>query len=550
MFFTDRASLEYQTGAYNFVQASATNLGNPSDMFCPCIDCRNLCHQPKDTVVDHLVIRGMDEKYKRNSCWTKHGEVKTNRAAEDPSSEFEAYDLIRTAFFDSDSQSKSQNEDQTDGGDSKEEYEFMKKLQDAQTPLYSSCSNYTKVSAIMGLYRIKVKSGMSESYFDQLLMMIHEMLPKDNVLPRSTDEMKKFLKMFGFGYDLIHACKNDCILYRKQYKDMESCPRCGISRWEKDKNTGEEKKGIPVKVLRYFPIKDRLRRMFRSKRIAEEVRWHFSNASSDGTMRHPVDSLTWSNVNEKWPQFSAEPRNLRLGLSTDGMNPFSIQNTKYSTWPVLLVNYNMNPTLCMKAENIMLTLLIPGPTAPSNNIDVYLAPLIDDLLDLWNEGIVVYDSFMKESFTLRAMLLWSITDYPALGTLAGCKVKGKQACNVCGKDTPFRWLKFSRKHIYLGNRKRLRPGHPYRRRKKWFDNTVEEGSASRIQSGAEIFEILKDYRNEFGKPLEKKSKRKRKGICDDEVASDDENEEDNDNWRWKKRSIMFDLPYWKVSTSL
>lgn len=342
----------------------------------------------------------------------------------------------------------------------------MKKLQDAQTPLYSSCSNYTKVSAIMGLYRIKVKSGMSESYFDQLLMMIHEMLPKDNVLPRSTDEMKKFLKMFGFRYDLIHACKNDCILYRKQYKDMESCPRCGISRWEKDKNTGEEKKGIPVKVLRYFPIKDRLRRMFRSKRIAEEVRWHFSNASSDGTMRHPVDSLTWSNVNEKWPQFSAEPRNLRLGLSTDGMNPFSIQNTKYSTWPVLLVNYNMNPTLCMKAENIMLTLLIPGPTAPSNNIDVYLAPLIDDLLDLWNEGIVVYDSFMKESFTLRAMLLWSITDYPALGTLAGCKVKGKQACNVCGKDTPFRWLKFSRKHIYLGNRKRLRPGHPYRRRKK------------------------------------------------------------------------------------
>jgi len=177
--------------------------------------------------------------------------------------------------------------------------------------------------------------------------------------------------------------------------------------------------------------------MFRSKRIAEEVRWHSDNASSDGRMRHSVDSITWATVNNKWPEFSSDPRNLRLGLSTNGMNPFLIQNIKYSTSPVLLVNYNMEPTKCMKSENIMLTLLILGPTAPSNNIDVYLAPLIDDLNDLWNEGIIVYDSFLKENFTLKAMLLWSITDYPALGTLAGCKVKGKQACVVCGKDTPF-----------------------------------------------------------------------------------------------------------------
>jgi len=144
----------------------------------------------------------------------------------------------------------------------------------------------------------------------------------------------------------------------------------------------------------------------------------------------------------------------------------------------------MAPTECMKVENIMLKMFIPGPTAPSNNNDVYLQPLIDDLKDLWNEGMVVYDSFKKESFTLRAMLLWRITDYPALGTLVGCKVKGKQACNVCGKDTPHRWLKIRCKHVYMGNKKRLRPAHPYRRKKVWFDNTVEVGTANKIQSGA------------------------------------------------------------------
>ncbi|XP_010431497.1 PREDICTED: uncharacterized protein LOC104715823 [Camelina sativa] len=540
-----RASLEYGIGARNFVNAVTTSLGNPSSMLCPCTHCRNLSHQGIETMFDHLVIRGMDEKYKRNSCWSIHGDKKIAQPDEDPSSEFEAYDLIRTAFFDSDSKPSSHSEDQNDDVDSVEESEFRKKLQDAETPLYSICPNYTKISAIMGLYRIKVKSGMSENFFDQLLKMVHEMLPKDNVLPRSTDEMKKFLKIFGFGYDKIHACKNDCILYRKQYADIETCPRCGISRWDRDMNTGEENKGIPAKVLRYFPIKDRFRRMFRSKRMAEDLRWHFNNASTDGTMKHPVDSLTWANANDKWPEFAAEPRNLRLGLSTDGMNPFAIQNTKYSTWPVLLVNYNMHPTLCMKAENMMLTLLIPGPTAPSNNIDVYLAPLIDDLKDLWHEGILVYDSFMKENFTLRAMLMWSITDYPALGSLSGCKVKGIQACIVCGKDTPSRWLKFSRKHVYLGNRKRLRPDHPYRRRKKWFDNTVEKGSARRVETGVEICEMLKDFRNDFGKCIEKKGKRKRKGISEDAEPSNDESDEDDGRWRWKKRSILFELPYWK-----
>ncbi|XP_013679651.1 uncharacterized protein LOC106384195 [Brassica napus] len=202
-------------------------------------------------------------------------------------------------------------------------------------------------------------------------------------------------------------------------------------------------------------------------------------------------------------------------------------------------------TKCMRSENIMLTMLIPGPTAPSNNIDVYLQPLIEDLHDLWTEGMEVYDLFKKESFALRAMMMWSITDYPGLGTLAGCKLKGKQPCNVCGNGTPHRWLKFSRKHVYMENRKRLRPSHPYRRRKGWFDNTVEVGTAKRIQSGCDIFDSLKDFKNDFGKPLPKKSKRKRIEGGEDDVLSADDCEEDDDLWRWKKKSIFFDLPYWK-----
>ena len=133
-------------------------------------------------------------------------------------------------------------------------------------------------------------------------------------------------------------------------------------------------------------------------------------------------------MNERWPTFANEARNLRLGLSTDGFNPFGNLSSTYSCWPVMLVIYNLPPFLCMKKENIMLTLLIPGSKQPGNDIDIYLQPLIEDLLELWNNGVNVFDSFDKEVFNLRAILIWTINDFPAYGNLSGCYTKGRLAC--------------------------------------------------------------------------------------------------------------------------
>ncbi|KAL0697172.1 hypothetical protein Bca4012_064352 [Brassica carinata] len=139
-----RASLEYQEGAIAFVRASALRLGHPTDMSCPCIDCRNLCHQPTDTVVDHVIIKGIDQKYKRKESWFEHGDVRSDKPSDIGSQEHETYDVFRTAFFDGEaSQPQTDNEVQIEEGDSKEESEFRKKLEDAETPLYSSCPNYT-----------------------------------------------------------------------------------------------------------------------------------------------------------------------------------------------------------------------------------------------------------------------------------------------------------------------------------------------------------------------------------------------------------------------
>ena len=54
----------------------------------------------------------------------------------------------------------------------------------------------------------------------------------------------------------------------------------------------------------------------------------------------------------------------------------------------------------MKRKYIMLSMLISGPKQLGNDIDVYLEPLIEDLKELWDEGVDVFDANKKEIFKM------------------------------------------------------------------------------------------------------------------------------------------------------
>jgi len=48
-----------------------------------------------------------------------------------------------------------------------------------------------------------------------------------------------------------------------------------------------EKKKDPPKVLRYFPLKPRLQRLFMSSKTATHMRWHTTANNNDSKLRHP-----------------------------------------------------------------------------------------------------------------------------------------------------------------------------------------------------------------------------------------------------------------------
>lgn len=209
-------------------------------------------------------------------------------------------------------------------------------VKEAEFPLYNGCPS-TKMSITVMFYKFKAENSLTDDGYEELLEMVRSLLPPDNILPSSLSSTKKLLKAFDLGYDKIHACVNDCSLFRKKLEKVETCPTCGASRWKVNKHTQKIEEGVPAKVLRYFPIIPRFRRMFKNPEKAEQLTWHYTHKSQDGKMRHPVDSLAWKKVDSKWLSFAKDPRNLRLGLSADGFNPFGDCNSQYSCWPMTLV---------------------------------------------------------------------------------------------------------------------------------------------------------------------------------------------------------------------
>jgi len=81
--------------------------------------------------------------------------------------------------------------------------------------------------------------------------------------------------------------------------------------------------------------------MFANANDAKDLTWHADERNCDGMLRHPADSSQWKKINSLYLEFGKETRNLRIGLSKDGMHPYGNLSTQHSAWSVLLVIYNL-----------------------------------------------------------------------------------------------------------------------------------------------------------------------------------------------------------------
>jgi hypothetical protein len=149
----------------------------------------------------------------------------------------------------------------------------------------------------------------------------------------------------------------------------------------------------------------------------------------------------------------------------------------------------------MKRKFIMMPLLISGPVQVGNGTNVYLQPLIDDILVLWEkEGIRMCDEFQQQHFNLWAILFVIIQDGPALGSILGQAFKGYKGCTWCMDEAGGIWLKHCKKVVYMGHHTFLWTDHPYQKNKKAFDGTIEKRRAPKIHNGKHMLRMVKDLK--------------------------------------------------------
>jgi len=173
---------------------------------------------------------------------------------------------------------------------------FDRLTTDAKTPLYNGCTSFARLSAVLKLFNLKARNGWSDKSFTELLSLLKDMLPQDNVLPCRMYEAKKMLSSIGMSYEKIHACPNDCILFRKEYSPLDKCPKCGALRYKKN--------SAPMKVVWYFPTIPRFRCMYHNDIVdSKNLRLHAKEMICDGKLRHPANSPQWAKVDHDYPNF-------------------------------------------------------------------------------------------------------------------------------------------------------------------------------------------------------------------------------------------------------
>jgi hypothetical protein len=149
----------------------------------------------------------------------------------------------------------------------------------------------------------------------------------------------------------------------------------------------------------------------------------------------------------------------------------------------------------MRPEFMFLSMVIPGPSNPRQNIDVCLCSLIDELMQLWSSGALTYDISRKQNFIMRAALMWTINDFPAYEMVSGWSTYGELAYPYCMENNKVFTLTNEGKASFFDCHHRFLPhNHRYRKnRKDFFIGRVENDVAPPCFSGEELFDVVSEY---------------------------------------------------------
>ena len=98
---------------------------------------------------------------------------------------------------------------------------FQDLLNETRTALYPDCLEFSSLKFLVKSMDVKVLNSLSNKSFDMLLELLRTTFSMcSTTFPSSFYEDKQKLYNLDLGYETIHVCKYDCVLYWKEFDDL------------------------------------------------------------------------------------------------------------------------------------------------------------------------------------------------------------------------------------------------------------------------------------------------------------------------------------------
>jgi hypothetical protein len=227
-----------------------------------------------------------------------------------------------------------------------------------------------------------------------------------------------------------HVCKNDCVVFCKDFANLSSCPACGSPRFDLD--------GSPVRIFPYIPMTPRLRRMYGSEKWSKMIQDQFDRSTESKTFSDVHDGDLYKSVTSKFEYSKYTPP---FFFGVDGITMDS--QKELSVDPIALVNLFLPPELRTKSSFTTLAGLTP-PDA--SNIKIFMQILLEEI----SAGFNLFDVLTGQWHHCQPILLFGTFDMRALPKATmGNQTPSKFACHHCHfKGT---WCTAAHTTVYMGH---------------------------------------------------------------------------------------------------
>ena len=253
-------------------------------------------------------------------------------------------------------------------------------------------------------------------------------------LPQTLYMAKSYIGLGQDEFEKFVACPKCCTLYKTEectvrktngrvvskkcdnvrfpnHPQRNQRKQCGALLMKQMRSKNGSTYLYPKRLYCFKKLSDSLRAQITRPGFLEKCESWRTRDLTGNSMGDVFEGRVWKDfLDSNGDPYFSTVGNLGIMLNVDWFQPYKHAN--HSCGVIYLVLMNLPREERFKPENVIIVGIIPGPKEPKGDINSFLKPLVDELIDFW-DGVIFEDSCLPGGMLkLRGALLALCCDVP------------------------------------------------------------------------------------------------------------------------------------------